>query len=697
MAETGAWRGSDHERAMQPADASTVLGAFDDARFEKDGVTTTFSRRDGRLVVRTDGPDGALQDYDVAYTFGVEPLQQLLLPLPGGRLQALGVAWDSRPREAGGQRWFSLTPHEHVPPSDVLHWTRLPQTWNSQCAECHSTDLRKGYDPARDAYDTKWSDVDVACEVCHGPGSAHVAWGERAKGAAAPGGERAKGTPKPADAGAPGLAVHFEPRATDRWTFAPGAAIAHRATPAGDAELETCAPCHARRSTIAEGRMAGQPLLDTHRPALLDTGLYEADGQMSEEVYEYGSFIQSPMYAAGVRCGDCHDPHSLALRAEGNAVCAQCHQPEVFDRPEHHRHAAGSAGAECAACHMPARTYMQIDARRDHSFRVPRPDLSVAIGTPNACTDCHAGKSARWAADTVARWFPGGRTGAPHFALALDAGRRAAPGAAAALAALAADSAQPAIVRATALTLLPRAAGPSPEPIVRAALADREPLVRLGAVDAVSALPPEDRAAAVPLLRDPLRAIRIAAAEALVDAASPDWGPGALAALGDALEEYRAAQRVNAERPESHVSLGSLAARRGELDDARREYETALRVGPWFVPAYVNLADLERAVGRDAEAEALLRRALAIAPDVAETHYALGLALVRQDRRAEALSELVRAAELAADVPRFAFVAALLQRESGDAAGAAKRLDRLLERFPDDAEARALRAEIGKP
>ena len=218
---------------------------------------------------------------------------------------------------------------------------------------------------------------------------------------------------------------------------------------------------------------------------------------------------------------------------------------------------------------------------------------------------------------------------------------------------------------------------------MRAALADREPLVRLGAVDAVSALPPQDRAAAVPLLRDPLRAIRIAAAEALVDAASPDWGPGALAALGDALEEYRAAQRVNAERPESHVSLGSLAARRGELDDARREYETALRVGPWFVPAYVNLADLERAVGRDAEAEALLRRALAIAPDVAETHYALGLALVRQDRRAHEL--------------RKGLGAALLQRESGDAAGAAKRLDRLLERFPDDAEARALRAEIGKP
>jgi tetratricopeptide (TPR) repeat protein len=678
-----AWRGSDHERAMQPAGDTTLLGDFAGARFEKDGVTTTFSRRDGRHVVRTEGADGALHDYDVAYTFGVRPLQQLLLPLPGGRLQAHDVAWDSRPREAGGQRWFSLHPDERVPPSDVLHWTKLPMSWNSQCADCHSTDLRKRYDAARDAYDTKWSDVSVACEACHGPGSRHVAAAEEAK---------AKGT---AGAGAQGLTVRFERRAPDRWTFAEGAPIARRALPAPDAELETCAPCHARRAPIAEARTAGQPFLDTHRPALLEPGLYEADGQMRDEVYEYGSFLQSPMHAAGVRCGDCHEPHSLALRGEGNAVCGQCHASEVYDRAEHHHHAAGSAGAACASCHMPARTYMQLDVRHDHSFRVPRPDLSVELGTPNACTDCHAGQPARWAADTVLRWFPKGRSGAPHYARALDAGRRGAPRAAEALAALAGDGAQPAIVRATALALLPRAGGAWPAEAVRAALADREPLVRLGALEAVGALPPPERAAAAPLLGDPLRAVRIAAAETLADAASPQWAPGAVAALADALDEYRAAQRVSAERPESHVNLGSLAARRGELDAARSAYETAIRVGPWFVPAYVNLADLERAVGRDAEAEALLRRAIAIAPEVAEAHYALGLALVRQDRRAEALPELERAADLAPDVPRFAYVVALLLRENGDVAGARTRLDGLLARFPHDADARALLDEIG--
>jgi tetratricopeptide (TPR) repeat protein len=667
---------------MQAANDATLLGDFAGAVFEEHGVATTFTRRGGRPVVRTEGPDGALHEYDVAYTFGARPLQQLLLPLPGGRLQALGVAWDSRPREAGGQRWFSLHPGERVPPSDVLHWTKLPMSWNSQCADCHSTDLRKNYDAARDVYDTKWSDVSVACEACHGPGSNHVAWAKSAKVDAADA------------ADARGLTVRFERRAEGRWTFAEGAPIARRAAPAPDAELETCAPCHSRRAPIAAFRVPGQPLLDTHRPALLEPGLYEADGQMRDEVYEYGSFLQSPMHAAGVRCGDCHEPHSLALRAEGNAVCAQCHRPAAYERPEHHHHDAGSAGAACAACHMPARTYMQVDVRRDHSFRVPRPDLSLEIGTPNACTDCHAGKPARWAADTVARWFPNGRSGAPHYARALDAGRRAAPGAAEALAAVAGDAAQPAIVRATALALLPRAGAAWPQGTVRAALADREPLVRLGALEAVGALPPPERGAALPLLSDPLRAVRIAAAETLADASPPPSAPGAAAALASALDEYRAAQRVQAERPEPHVNLGSLAARRGELDAARSEYETAIRVGPWFVPAYVNLADLERAVGRDGEAEALLRRALSIAPDVAETHYALGLALVRQGRRAEALPELERAAELAPDVARFAYVVALLMRESGDTAGARKRLDRLLERFPGDADARALRDEI---
>src|SRR5262249_38939425 len=170
------------------------------------------------------------------------------------------------------------------------------------------------------------------------------------------------------------------------------------------------------------------------------------------EVYEYGSFIQSRMFRAGVTCSDCHEPHGLRLRADGNAVCAQCHLPAKFDTAAHHHHAPATEAARCVSCHMPSRTYMLVDPRRDHSFRVPRPDLSAAIGTPNACSGCHRNQPPRWAADWIGRWYgPSSPSRRAHFAPALDAGRRGLLTASKDLAALVSDPAQPAIARATAL------------------------------------------------------------------------------------------------------------------------------------------------------------------------------------------------------------------------------------------------------
>jgi predicted CXXCH cytochrome family protein len=676
--EAAAWRGSDHDRALE--EPAARVGDFANARHEQHGVETTFLERDGRAFVRTQGRDGALTDFEVAYTFGFEPLQQLLLPLPGGRLQAFGVAWDARPRATGGQRWYSLYPDEVVPPGDVLHWTQPSQNWNGGCAECHSTNLRKGYDLATDAYRTTWSDPDVACESCHGPGSRHVAWAE----SGAPSGDT-------------GLSVRLgaEPA---HWVLAAGEPIARREPRLrAHTELEVCAPCHARRSQLREGRTAGEPFLDTHRPALLEPGLYEADGQIQGEVYEFGSFVQSRMHAAGVRCSDCHEPHSLALRAEGNALCAQCHSRDVFDTPAHHRHAPGTAGAGCASCHMPARTYMGVNVRHDHSFRVPRPDLSVALGTPNACSDCHASETARWAADAALRWFPAGRSGAPHFASALHAGREGLPGAEPALRALAGDAAQPAIARATALTLLAAPDLPATAAAIRRALGDADALVRLGALVAAEGLEPNARLAAVkPLLADPLLAVRSDAARVLADVPPALWSPPERSRLAAALADYRAAQTVNAERPEAHVNLGGLAARQGDLDAARTAYQTALRLGPWFVPAYANLADLERAAGREDAAEAALRQALVSAPAQAEPHFALGLLLVRTGRRDEAVAELARAAALAPENGRFALALALALDERGEQERARATLAAALARRPGDRELRATAALLAR-
>jgi len=663
-----AWRGSQHDLAMQDATDATVLGDFDGAKLEHFGVTSTFLKRHGAFVVHTDGPDGTLGEYEIAYTFGVYPLQQYLVRFPDGRLRALGLAWDTRPAAEGGQRWFHLQPDEAVPPGDVLHWTGPAGDWAIQCGECHSTDLDTGYDPETDHYTPTWIDVDVGCEACHGPGSRHVAWA---------GGDR--------DAADDGLVVDFG--APGKWEFAAGAPIAHRVPARTDhVEVETCAPCHSRRALITPGADAGTPFLDAHRPALLDPGLYFADGQMDDEVYVWGSFLQSRMYAAGVTCSDCHDPHSL--KAAGDATCARCHQPDVFATPEHTHHAAGSSGASCIACHMPSRTYMVVDARHDHAFRVPRPDLSVALDVPNACTDCHTGQNAAWAADAVAEWYGDERLAQPHFALTIDAGRRRLPGAGQRLMGLAGDQSQPAIVRATAIQLLGEQLDASTVEALPPAVADPDPLVRMAAAGASEALPPEMRIPLVrPLLGDRVRVVRDEAARVLSDVPAEAWGPEPHTDFDDALAERLGGLRAQADRPDAHVALGVLHAQRGERAAALREYETARQLAPWFVPATVNLADLARADERNDEAERVLREGLGVVPDSADLHHALGLTLVRLGGRTpEALEELGKAAGLAPENVRFTYVYAVALADTGHKKTALEELERAHQRFPGDVD-----------
>ena len=374
-----AWRGSQHAVAMQPATAATVRGDFRNARVTAGGVTSTFSRRGEDFVVRTDGPDGKLADYRVTWTFGVFPLQQYLVDFPDGRKQALPLAWDTRPKADGGQRWFHLYPDERIDHRDPLHWTRSQQNWNFVCADCHATNLRRNYDAATDRFATTWSEANVACEACHGPGSNHVAWAEHR-----PGSETWR---------AHGLPIALDERRDVSWT--PSPTVPARSRPlASHREVETCAVCHARRRPLGlDGNPTGR-LLDTHVPALLEPGLYEVDGQQRDEVYTWGSFVQSKMYARGVTCSDCHEPHGGKLRAPGNAVCTQCHAAATYDVAAHHHHGEGSPPSACVACHMPTRTYMVVDPRHDHGMRVPRPDLSIADGTPNACNGCHADRDA---------------------------------------------------------------------------------------------------------------------------------------------------------------------------------------------------------------------------------------------------------------------------------------------------------------
>jgi Flp pilus assembly protein TadD len=334
---------------------------------------------------------------------------------------------------------------------------------------------------------------------------------------------------------------------------------------------------------------------------------------------------------------------------------------------------------------MPTKTYMVVDARRDHSLRVPRPDLSVSLGTPNACTQCHTDRSAEWAAQAVGGWFPGGRQTTPHYAIALHAGRAGTADAERQLDNLILDQQQPAIARATALPLLAPFVTPVSEPAIKAAAAEANPLVRSAAPRALPTAPPRALIQAIsPLLSDPVRAVRIEAARALAGTDLLALTPQQQTAFVKATAELVAAERVDADRPEAHLNLGLLEMRRGDPAKADSEYRTALRLDPTFVPAMVNLADLDRARGMDERGAELLRKAMSIEPNNAAVLHSLGLFLVRQHDYTGALDLLQRAHELAPDNARYVYVYAVALNSTGAHGDALVLLERVHRQNPSN-------------
>lgn len=652
-AEFQAWQGSHHRLAMQEASESTVLGDFNNAKFRHYGVESTFFRRDGRFMVRTDGADGRLADFDIRYTFGVWPLQQYLIGFPGGRYQTLGIAWDSRTRNEGGQRWFPIYPNEKMDHTDQLHWTGLYQNWNLECAACHSTNLKKGYDAASNTYNTTFSEINVACEACHGPGSRHVNWAKQARAPYPPQGDK-------------GLVV-LKTNWKDAWKFpAADAEHAQRDKPADAAAMNTCAACHARRSTIAESVTPGALLEDTHRLALLTPPNYYPDGQQREEDYVWSSFLQTEMVQKGVTCMDCHDAHTLKLRAEGNALCTRCHSAARFDTDKHHFHKAGTTGAQCVECHMPGQNYMVVDARRDHGIRVPRPDLSPSLGSPNACTQCHTGRKPEWAAGAMDKWYGKTWRNRPQYGTTLHAAETQGAKALPSLLALAGDPAAPAIVRATAATLAQPYVSLGSLPALRNLLAHTDPTLRIAVLGLLEPFEPAVRAqAAAALLASPVRGVRIEAARILADVGDDRFSPEQRSNRDKAMNEYVESLRLDFDWPAANVAFGNLRMRQGRPEEAVAAYERALSLDARFAGAYVNLADAYRQQQRESDAERVLRRGLALLPRGADLHHALGLLLVRKGDKAAALKELATAAKLAPDNARYSYVYAVGLHSAG--------------------------------
>ncbi|MEM6257979.1 MAG: tetratricopeptide repeat protein [Planctomycetota bacterium] len=667
------WVGSHHDLAMKVATDDTVVGDFNNASFTHSGNTSRFFKKDGKFFVHTDGPDGEMADFEIKYTYGIEPLQQYLVEFEGGKIQALTILWDDRTKEEGGQRWYHLYPDEDLPHTDALHWTGPNFTWNHMCAECHSTDVKKNYDAKTGTYNTTWSEINVSCEACHGPGEDHKEWAELyIKDASI-------------DKGDMGLVIRLKDE-TRQWVMNTETGIAERVTPLEeDKVLNACARCHSRRSQISHNGDAGVSFHDNYRPSHLTEGLYHPDGQIQDEVYVWGSFVQSKMHMAGVSCMDCHDPHTARVPTQRNDLCAKCHMPSKFDTFEHHKHPPGSGGDSCINCHMPHQTYMGVDDRRDHSFRIPRPDLSLAMGTPNACNQCHTEQSVEWAAENAAFWWGVPIEEHPHYGVVFHGARANEPGMDAELLRVLRDKEQPPIVRGTAVIYLSRYPTRAAAQGVMESLNDDEPMVRVAATDTLSDMPISVRIGpALKMVDDPIRSIRVEAGDALAGVPMQQVSDEDRKKIERGIAAYRKAQETSEDTAAATMNLGTLAYRMGDFAQAIQQFRRVLEIDPSFYPAYANLATMYADADQLPEAFRLLDSGLAQLPKQPDLLYSKAMLSIRQRDYNQAISLLSRAYAGAPERPDIAYAYGIALYDTGRPNQAIALLKKSLETAPND-------------
>ena len=597
--EYNLWKTSHHALAMLPANDTTIRGDFTNAILESKGIKSAFFRDGNKYVVRTEGPEGLVEDFKIKYTFGWTPLQQYLVEIPDGRgrLQALHLAWDT-----DQHKWFDLYPHDTIHSWDWMHWTNGAMTWNTMCADCHSTNLRKNYSAADDAYATTWSAINVSCEACHGPGQKHVDY-----------------------VNSDGYGKKSPVR---------GAFMVQGYNIPPIQQIEQCARCHSRRTSVTPDYDHSGRFLDHYIPAILSDNLYHADGQILEENYVYGSFLQSNMFQNGVKCTDCHDPHSAQLKREENNLCLSCHSQSKYNNSDHHFHPLDTKSALCISCHMPGKYYMGNDFRRDHSFRVPRPDLSVNFNTPNACTGCHTGKPAEWAAEAVRNWYGPDRK--PHFS---DKLVRGASGSEKDLVALIEDPGEPGIVRATAAFYLGNFPDESAYQALAGSIHDRDALVRINAIIGLANHPVENRIRLLsPLLSDKIRAVRVTAANVLADAKISQLPLRYQEAFASARQECEDMLLHNADLNPGQFQLGQYYDRQGRDSLAIITYLKAIKQDSLFNRPRLNLARLYNKTGQNENAIRVLEDAITVDPDNPDAYYSLALVLAEEQKYNEAVT-----------------------------------------------------------
>ena len=625
-----AWTTSHHYRSMAKSTERTVLGNFDGEPLEFHGIRSRYYKKDGRFYIETDVGKGP-RAFPIKYTFGHSPLQQYLVELEKGQIQALNIAWDARPEEAGGGRWMHLQPAEATSVESPFFWTSHFQNWNARCAECHSTGVDVNYDESNHRFETTFAEINVACEACHGPGKQHI---------------DTKGSPG---------TIFNAPREL-AWRFMEGDPTANPSGGRSDRMVDMCGGCHSRRS-LAVTPKVGADYHGQYRIALLEAGLYHADGQINDEVFVLGSFLQSKMYAQGVTCTNCHEPHTGQLLLQGNDLCAQCHNPEVFDDGSHHFHAAEEEKRPlCVDCHMPQKTYMLVDDRADHRFGVPH--LDPRSDLPSACLNCHQvmplvrgeelAKGATYASVNTRL-----RQGDP---LVLDDALK-----------LLNEGSLPEIQQATILNGLTEL---MPIELIEDYVSHDSPIVRRVVALALAERP---FVQAYPLLRrladDPVSTVRHNAARALAGHLE-DIEPREKSFFVELIDEYRKSLELTEYSPGTLTELARLEISLGRFRQGQQAHVRALSIEPNYLPAMLNHADLERALGDEKTAASVLSRAVAFAPDSAAANFSFGLSLVRRQKMPEALGYLEQATKQADAIPRYAYVYAVALDSVGRTASA---------------------------
>jgi tetratricopeptide (TPR) repeat protein len=677
------WRTSNHGMAERIPLPHLEDPAFVPARSFEHGTQKTEVRKEGdHYEIFTPGLDGTNGPFVVDRVIGNNPLMQYLTPFPGGRWQTLEASWDPISNE-----WFNVYGQEDRQPGEWGHWTGRGMTWNTMCAVCHNTRLRKNYDPATDTFHTTMAEMTVGCESCHGPMKDHVLWQE-------------KFGDKVADPTIRNL--------TRRQMF------------------DTCAACHSRRMEITGDFKPGDDYYDHHLLGIVDeSNTWYPDGQNWDEDYEYTAFLGSRMHLKGVRCVDCHDFHSAKVRMPGNWMCLTCHAVGTtnaiqIDPVKHSFHSETNSGNLCTGCHMPQTPYMQRHWRHDHGFTIPDPVLTKEFGIPNACNRCHQDKSTDWSIEYVEKWY-GAKMDRPYRerARVIARAKQLDDSAVDPLLEMLASDEIP-YWRAVAAGMLdpwinqPRVIGG-----LLGQLANTNALVRLNALRTLAPLAQAGneavKGAVQAALEDPVRSVRYQAAAALSGEVSTNSLAGS---------EFWHSLQHNADQPAGQMQLGSYHLAHGDTVRALRHYRTAVEWDPYSPPLRHEYAVVLSMAGRPQEAVTQLREAIRLQPNEAEFHYKLALALneigdtqgtlaslmdaVRINPRhgrawynlglaragagdaSGAIEALLLAETVSPGDPRPAYALATVLARVGDVSGARDAARRALDINPDDQEAAAL-------